>query len=231
MTNQPNVPPINADLQTRIDRLVDGELTIPETQKLVEQLDAEPSHWRVCAATYMEAAALKTEFRALLDPALEPAIQNEAPANHPQKRSPIFSPLLSLVLTAVVAISIGSAGTAFWLQKNLPQQPVLTKIKPQPKITLPPQPSTPTLLTIKIREKNGELQETFPIAFLKQLNKNQQATFEEPVVTEYVQRIWLQRGWEVKGHRKMIDMEFDNGQKLCFPVDWIQRQHVGQAIH
>lgn len=48
-----------------IDRLVDGELSVPERRDLLASLDSQPNGWRRCALAFVEAQTWREELRGL----------------------------------------------------------------------------------------------------------------------------------------------------------------------
>jgi hypothetical protein len=66
--------PSPKNLDARIDRLVDGELTPAEYQCLLADLDEQPDGWRRCAMAFLEAQAWRRELGAIVAPSRSPRV-------------------------------------------------------------------------------------------------------------------------------------------------------------
>src|SRR5262245_63838523 len=51
-----------SSMGTRLERLVDGEMSPEEYRALLASLDEEPGLWRQCALAFLEAQALRQEL-------------------------------------------------------------------------------------------------------------------------------------------------------------------------
>src|SRR5690348_2242572 len=55
------------NLQTKLDRLADGELSRQEYAELLCWLDHEEEGWKKCAQTFLESQALRSDLRLLVN--------------------------------------------------------------------------------------------------------------------------------------------------------------------
>ncbi|MEM7384087.1 MAG: hypothetical protein AAF514_04005 [Verrucomicrobiota bacterium] len=93
-------PDEGAELQDRIDLLVDGELSSEERVVLFEELDQRPGEWRACALTYVEAGVLTEALR--------------EPAEQIRKNNKVL-PFPNLITGWLAATAMGLAFVCGWL--------------------------------------------------------------------------------------------------------------------
>lgn len=128
------------DDDSRLDRLVDGELPTEEYRALLASLDDQPGGWRRCAVAFLEAQALQRE----LDGMRQTLNLDEGPSNPNIERGPSgpspapkrFGPfewktLLAIGASFLVAFGLGVAGPR-WLASRRAEQPVMNAGLAQP---------------------------------------------------------------------------------------------------
>ena len=98
---------------TRLDRLVDGELSPGEYRALLAALDQEPAGWRNCAMAFLQSQALAGDLGALRR-SLDVPAERATPA-----KAPSAAPPLGLGVRTWVAMA-ASFALAFGLGVSLP---------------------------------------------------------------------------------------------------------------
>src|SRR5436190_6268662 len=93
------------ELQTRLDRLADGELDRQEYAELLTALDQEDEGWKKCAMTFLESQALRRDLGQLVNEPLPPIKVDLPPTN---ERFHAWQWIQGIALAACL-------GLAFWL--------------------------------------------------------------------------------------------------------------------
>lgn len=103
------------ELETQIQRLVDGELSGEQYRRLLASLDDEPAGWRRCALAFLEAQALGQDLP-LVRRSLETAPNNVATS--PTQKTPAENRAdiswLAIAASFLVAFSLGIIAPRFF---------------------------------------------------------------------------------------------------------------------
>lgn len=128
-------------LDRKLDRLIDGELSSSEYRELLATLDEQPQGWRRCALAFLEAQALGGELAVLRGECLEPVkqeavvtVQHAEPAVRPVWQNLWF---LTLAMAASFLIAL-PLGPLLFSGKSSPDTPVAKQSPLDPAI--PPSP-------------------------------------------------------------------------------------------
>ncbi|MEX2173022.1 MAG: hypothetical protein WD872_01585 [Pirellulaceae bacterium] len=130
---------------SRIDRLVDGELSPDEYRSLLASLDDEPRGWRRCALAFLESQALGRDLAAIRHEQLiasQPTVQPAATAaqtDRPRVRQ-IRLAGLALSMAASLLMGFGLGVAAPWFATGLQavsRQPPLPIVEREPQLPPP----------------------------------------------------------------------------------------------
>src|SRR5262245_25714797 len=111
--------------QQWLERLVDGELTEETQRQLLLAMDAQPDSWRRCALAFVEAQALRRDFRGAVsqnDGAIDgskPAVEKKASAKFLLYRFQWMAMAASLIAAFVV----GSISRKLWFPVTVENDP------------------------------------------------------------------------------------------------------------
>jgi hypothetical protein len=107
------------ELETLIERLVDGELSGESYRRLLASLDDEPAGWRRCALAFLEAQALGQELP-MVRRTLETADVDRKPASLERLPAPARSEISWLAIAAsfLAAFSLGLIAPRFFSRQT-----------------------------------------------------------------------------------------------------------------
>ena len=220
------------DLQTKLDRLADGELNREEYAALLASLDHEDGGWKKCALTFLEGQALRSDLRKLID---EPTTPSQSappmPASSTTNQDPGWYWIQSLAVAACL-------GLAFWLGRGsvAPNDIGLPAAGPQPpQVAAAPatesEPWKQGRMMLVLNSADGRPREVEvpvvdgnyvdPRAFLAR------AAVVPPDVLEALQ----QSGHKIEREREFMRQPIDAEHEVVVPVDHLRVVPVSNPMY
>lgn len=221
---------MNDDLnpQLLIDRLAAGELAETDRGELFSWLDGEPSRWRRCALSLLEARELEQALGSW---------QAEAPPSKPTlTRAPAkprarWGAVYALAASIVISFSLGVLARGFLMT-------------PAPMIVASPQPASRggnagaagagTADTAAVApQSSGDVVK--PPA--EPSNKTVAAVEAMPgggasnALPPYLRSQLERRGYEVTSRQARLPVVLPDGRRMSLPVDQLQLNYVGQRTY
>lgn len=219
--NKDSKQTLHADFQSRLDRLVDGELSRDEYQALLSALDEEPGGWKRCALTFLESQALAGELgevRRSLD------LSHDQPARKPAAASlrsewHSVGPWLAVAASFLCALTLGiMAPKLFSLRQD---QPFAGNFNTEPSRHEVFRPVGN--LRLVMDSPTGETTQAgqVPVYEVGQdlegyLSSSQPAL--GPELIDYLR----QHGYDVQHEQQYIPAPLDDGRQIIVPVDGYQ---------
>jgi hypothetical protein len=136
------------DAQRWLDRLADGELDADQQRWLLTALETEPDGWRRCALAFVEAQALRGEFRRIIAgdvPASQELASREQAfvvGRRAQQRGFAVHRLgwLAIAASFIVAFTLGVAARGLWPAASLSDQAEkIVAVQPEKAIAAQPE--------------------------------------------------------------------------------------------
>ena len=204
------------------DRLVDGELSAEERQRLLASLDSSEDGWRRCALAFLEAQAWRQQFGQMLaEPAEQPSRQLAAPAAVNASHTPSWF---------AIAAGVMMAFTVGWLVRNpaATDHPVdgkIVQIDQQDRQTLDEMPvekvSDQDAVTLYVRDTSGKNRRfRVPLVEAKDMkNQSDSVLANFPV---QIREQFQDKGLDVKRRRRFAPMFFEQNERvvpMVVPVD------------
>jgi hypothetical protein len=234
--NQPGNKSAASDLQARLDRLADGELSRDEYQALLAALDDEPGGWKRCAFAFLEAQALTGELNSVrrsLDAGDERVTNGSLAPRRRWKWNEGLS-MLAIAASFLCVFSLGIVAPRLFstlkqdrqLAGNLPVQPMGTENGEATRHeVLRPVGN----LRLVMDGPTGEASQSgqVPVYEVGQdierfLSSGQPAL--GPELIDYLRR----HGYDVQHEQQYFPAPLDDGRQIIVPVDGYQITPVGR---
>jgi hypothetical protein len=222
------------ELESQLDRLVDGELSHAEYVGLLSSLETEQEGWRKCALAFLEAQALRSELRGLLaeptsPPVVEPASLPPAPVEPAAKPSAPMTKMwaqwgaLAASLLLTFWLGRGSMPTPAETISRPPQPspapaPDLAKSSPRPPLDL----SRQGRMTLVVDGANGQTHEVeLPVVNGEHIDP-QRFLAHPPQIPSDVVDAFHAAGHEIESHREIVPIDIAPGRRVLVPVDRVR---------
>ncbi len=221
-------------LDAHFDRLVDGELSASEYQKLLKQLDERPALWRHCALAFLEAQAWRNEMSAIrrgqemaaASPPMVPA------AALPMRR---WLQLLAIAASFVLAFVAGLAVQREWDERSYimaaskpgasPEGQGVHEQTPGQKDFQPGGKEPDALGNIRLVVDGGQgnqpQQIDVPVYDLDEMGAAW-LTQDRPFLPEDVIQSLNRRGRKVERQIEYLPLPLDDEHQIVVPVEQIQ---------
>ena len=196
-------------LRTRIDRLVDGDLSQDERRALLLDLDTRSDGWRLCALSFLEVQEWQLSTGSMLPSSDPPLLVVPKPAHERP-----FTRILAGAANLFIAFALGwTASTRY-----RPEVPAIAKaspIKSAPDHQTPETPSRDSALARnEVLEPPTEPPSEPAIS---------QSILPPPLVGQ------LQRaGYEVEPQRGLVPVRLPDGHIVNIPVEGVQIRQVNR---
>jgi hypothetical protein len=234
------------NLQENLDRLAEGELSVDETRVLFDELDKDPSQWRQCAITLLEADQWR---RAMTKMVSNDGFHLEAESNTPVAL-PVALPtastsrFASVRYWASIAAAVAVAFSLGHLLTSPPDVASTTQVVAQRGTEASdPQSSRPLTsgqaessnrdlgsasagrspsqdaITVWTVGRNGKRQSMeIPLRESAWLNEKLNQQYG-PVISENVKKQLREDGYQVEARRRFATVNVDGGGSFLLPLD------------
>ncbi len=207
-------------LTAQIDRLVAGELPEHDRRSLLAWLDEEPTRWRACALTFLEAQAWEAAAEGSGFRVQETGDRRQGTEDREQTGKSLthHSPLtthspprhwLAIAGAALLAFAAGLASARQWPALS----PTHVNVA-QPEQAETASPAKPLLATVSVPtnlDPRLTAQLTLPVAAADEVPRS------EPI-PEYVRKQWERRGFELQEETRYLPAKLADGRTVMVPV-------------
>jgi hypothetical protein len=219
------------ELQTKLDRLADGELSQQDYVELLGALDHEEEGWRKCALTFLENQALRTDLRKLIDePAPQPVVERLLPTSSDTNGShSVWHWIQGLTIAA-------SLGLAFWLGRGSMTPGDLAVVELQPPstqaISAPEtEPWKQGRLKLVLRGADGEPREMeLPVVDGNYVDPDAFLARSTVIPADVLAAI-EQSGHKIERHREFMRRPIDAEHEVVVPVDRLRVVPVSNPMY
>jgi hypothetical protein len=230
-----NEETMKEDIQ--FDRLVDGELTCEERQRLLESLDGRPDGWRRCALAFLEAQSFGEGLGEIVRPSAkkfdETIVSTRDSANGRSNRG-TGPRWLALAASVMFAFILG-----------LMQRDRMAPVAGEPAVTNgqiatvdPPSPpsrndakAVDDAITLLVRDDTGKVRPLrVPLVDADPLDQRLGTQFQSGVPAEIRNRL-QDRGYHVQSKRRYAPLMLENGRPMFLPVEDTQIMPVKQNVY
>ena len=238
--------------ESRLDRLVDGELGETDRRDLLLQLEREPEGWRKCALAFLEAQCWRQELGQMAR-SPEAASVEFAPAAPPKVAArpagaaasgiawrQRLATLLSMGACFLIALVLGMSVRG-WSGGSThdPANSVVTtttETVPLKAVTDAEQSGVAAwpgagseLVTLDAVSPDGNCQ-TVSIPAVRRDTVDENMWLQVPdAIPPEVQRILEQTGHRVQQRRQIVPVPIDSGHRLMVPVNQVEIHYVGSG--
>ena len=222
--------------ETRLDRLVDGELSPVEYREFLQVLEREPDGWRRTALAFLEAQAFGQDFGELRQELELPRNNTSHPTTSISSSSKQGVVRLALAMAAsfLVAFGLGAwwrsdsvrpdSSPATSVVKDDPQSGAGTELATQsvPAQQTPPRPSVPReQLTFVLSRGDGQ-SDRVDMPIYDQDDAYARWLIEQPALSVEVERDLRRAGYRIERQREWAPVRLRDGRRAVFPVDQLQ---------
>lgn len=241
-------------MNTRFDKLVDGELNEEDRRRLLAGLDNEPDGWRRCALAFLESQCWKQAFGESADvpsqkqakqiPVTPIAIAKNAAA----KKSTWLSHagmVTAVAASFIAAMWIGSAANQAWrgrmgetarTNSNRETNDLIAQFKKNPPIQsqTTPEPKTDAaepwqVVTVSpTGDKHGERPINVPARVRDRLDDQWAANTPSAIPDDVMQSL-NRTGHQVEQRRELVPVSLQDGRQMVVPVDQVNVHYVGRT--
>lgn len=226
--------PLDDDIQ--LDRLVDGELTAEEYDRLIASLDEEPNGWRRCATAFLEAQAWGQEFSAVRRHAEQPYVGLEV---HDSVAPALYS---GNVFRWANRLAIAASLIAMFVLGGVYQNSPWSETAPRPvesrvtnKVEAPKlddgqqvEPIHPVQnLRLVVTDENGiQHPVDVPLYNADEVGP-QMLTSDRSAVPQSLLESFRRRGYDVRRYEQLVPINLQDGRQAVVPVDGYRLVPVG----
>jgi hypothetical protein len=202
-------------LEQQIDRLVDGELSASESQRLLAALDAQPQAWRRCALSFLEAQAWRGELRSVVAEYHAPVITAAVtPSAVPARAFNGWLFALAIAASFLLALPLGRlilpprlAPTTEVVRSSSPEpiqaNPTLVEAAPQP------------LGRLRLATDEGSIE----VPYYSLQDGAQYLLEDQDAMAASVIESLERAGHRVERSPMVMPVDLDNGAQVYVPVD------------
>jgi len=231
------------ELEMKLDRLVDGELSREEYSELVDSLDHHQEGWKKCALAFLEGQALRSEMRGflhepsrltgdqcLLEPVTTPAQAKVQTASRP-RRLRMWGQLLAIAASLLLV---------FWLGRGTVGPSTDPVHGPTgPNIAYHGERSQPGTepfqhqgrLTLVVHGANGQPHE-MDLPVLNGDVVDARTVLNQPIsIPQEVLEILRESGHRIESHRELVPLQIDRERQVVVPVDRVRVVPVSYPMY
>lgn len=229
------------NLQENLDRLAEGELSAEETRTLFDELDKNPSQWRQCAFTLLEADQWRRAMTDLVsndgfysetessEPVVLPVTLPKASTTPPTRRFASVRYWASTAAAVLIAFSLGrllttspevvSITQAVTKQDTTNQDTTNHKTEPSSTPSTRLVTSNQDVITVWTVGRNGERQSMeIPLQESEWMNEKLNQLCG-PVVSEEVKKDLRKDGYQVEARRRFATLYVEGGGSFALPLN------------
>jgi hypothetical protein len=235
--------------ESRLDRLVDGEMSEADRRALLVQLEHEPDGWRRCALAFLEAQCWKQELGLMAsrparaaDAALAvPLSLASAPGRQRASWRQYAAMLLTLGACFFIALALGMILRGNWSGGHAPGSATVQTAKdehplpnpqpaPQQHAAVPQPADNWELVTLSAADSPDGRAETFrvPAVHRDALDQGMLDQISDAIPPE-VQQVLEQSGHQVVQQREFVPVRMNDGSHLVVPVNRVKIHYVGRG--
>jgi hypothetical protein len=231
-TSEINQP--DQDMQARLDRLVDGELSSDEYRALLAAFDDEPGGWKRCALAFLESQALATELGVIRQRLSLNDNRHDEPPVAPRRNSTWHEwSLLAVAASFLVAFGLGVVAPRFFSVRQQETQLVGNPLtQPRDNATtgsrhevLRPVGNIRLVMDGPAGEPTQAGQ--VPVYEVGQ-DVEQYLNAEQPVLEPEVIDLLRRHGYDVQHEQQYFPAPLEDGRQIIVPVDGYQITPVGR---
>jgi hypothetical protein len=213
---------------SRLNRLIDGELSPTEYRAFLATLDDEPGSWRRCALALLESQAFGHELsdlrRSLDRPQTIPATNPVASAR-PTGLSP--QSLLAIAASFLIAFTLGLYAPQFFLGRskdsrlagNFNMQPMGNEsVSANDNTALPRNIGN---LQLVVDNEGGSESRQVPVYEVER-DPNDLLTTTAPPIGPEVLDVLRRLGYDVQHQEQLLPAELEDGRQMIVPLDGYQ---------
>lgn len=229
--------------ESRLNRLIDGELPAAEYRSLLASLEAEPDGWRRCALSFLESQALGVELGSLrrtLDesptaaPTAQPPSRLASTSDLPRwKQRSMF--LLSVAASFLTAFSLGLVVPDIF--RPTPQEPALVgnliDRNDQPAANSAPGARHAALrpvvgnVRLVMDGANGEPLDAGQVPVYEASGDLRSALAGGQTISPALIDLFKRSGFEVQRDQRFVPAPLEDGRQLIVPIDGYQLVPIG----
>ena len=217
----------------QIDRLVDGELTDAEVQRLLAGLEDVEDGWRRCALAFVERQMWERDLAGLMDkPTPKPPAKPQSPARHaPAAEDEQHSSGWYLPVAMAPSMLLAFFGSQVWQQwsDRAPPADSLPIVNKQDSKANNPvgirevSDSPAGRLTLTVDRGNPSEQNVeIPFYDGKRIDKKTLAKLEQNVIPAAVENRLRKQGHRIVRETQLLEVRLDNGRHIVIPVEQIE---------
>jgi hypothetical protein len=208
------------------DRLVDGELSAIERQRLVASLDDRPSGWRRCALAFLEAQTWRTDLKQIVrDSDATPSLVHATatlPARTRLRRLRPWAVAACVLIAFTLGLALREDGLSLPFVTPNPGSE-LANVSPapttSPTLTQPRATMTDDALTFWVRNEQGQAQPLrVPLVDAATLDRQLGVAFQ-PGLSDAARSQLRERGYDVESKQRYAPLWLENGRPMIVPVE------------
>lgn len=211
---------MNAKDPMRIQRLIDGELSIEEVQQLLSAIEPESDQWKNIATGFVENQMLQSQFDMLDSPPPTQDIENRS-SSFPEASKLPHAWIWSLAASALLTMSIGVLiGANYFsndaLQGNFPA--VANSQTAGEGVASMQLENTPAVYRMQVEDKDGNQFIDTDIPFYQDADWNDvgQHIFEEYPAD--VRNKVLNSGYDLQQDTRYLRGRLNDGRRFVIPI-------------
>ncbi|HEY2411670.1 MAG TPA: hypothetical protein VGI40_05485 [Pirellulaceae bacterium] len=213
---------------SRLNRLIDGELSPAEYRAFLAALDGEPGGWRRCALAMLESQALGhelTDLRRSLDRPESIPANNQIALTRTGGLSPLS--LLAIAASFFIAFALGLIAPQFFsarvkdsiLAGNFNTQPTANETVPTDADTQQPR----NVGNLQLVVDNGGDSETRQVPVYEVgRNANDFLTSASPPIGPEIIDLLRRHGYDVQHQQEYLPADLEDGRQMIVPLDGYQ---------
>jgi hypothetical protein len=220
------------------DRLVDGELSATERQRLLASLDDRPGGWRKCALAFLEAQTWRSDLKRIVRESDATPSLARATAPLPARTRGRGLRLFAAAACVLMAFTLGLAMREDGLSlRSVTPNPgdelavVTTAPTTPPTAPLPRATKADEALTFWVRNEQGQAQPLrVPLVDAAALDRQLGVEFR-PGLTDAARSRLRERGYDVESKQRYAPLWLENGRPMIVPVEDTRIVPVSQSVY
>jgi hypothetical protein len=220
------------------DRLVDGELSTVERQRLLASLDDQPGGWRRCALAFLEAQCWGEGLGELVrEPAASHAadekgnVLSTATAREQRRHGIAWLTVAAGLFAAFTLGLMWRNGAQIASNNAAPMDEEIAQVIPPPTSRSPGAAAADDALTLWVRDDTGNARPLrVPLVDAGTLDQQLGLQFQSGLPGDV--RSQLQgRGFDVQSKRRYAPFWLENGRPMIVPVEDTRIVPVSQSVY
>jgi len=215
------------ELEIKLDRLADGELSREEYAELLCSIEHEEEGWKKCALAFLESQALRTDLGVIIR---EPS---QAPAAVSPAKSAVTAPSQPVAWYWAQAVALAAClGLAFWLGRgSLPSNSGKMVVAESQQSTAEPARVHQGRMTLVVDEPNGQQREMeLPVVDGNYVDPSAFLARTAVIPADVLQAI-EQSGHKIERHREFMRQPIDAEHEVVVPVDRMRVVPVSNPMY